>query len=169
MSVAPRSSFREPMSGGRARLLPWTSVMAGSLLTILPFGATLPLLPPFGLMMMLSWRLLAPLSLRVWAPALLGLFDDLLSGQPLGSAMLLWTLAFFLVELLEARSGVQDFWQNWVIAAAAITLVLALGRFVATPLTAHVDSALAVQILLAILLFPLCARGVAWIDARLER
>lgn len=169
MSIAPRAPFREPVSRGRARLLPWTSVMAGSLVTILPVGATLPLLPPFGLLMLLSWRLLAPLSLRVWAPALLGLFDDLLSGQPVGSAMLFWTLAFFLVELLEARSGVQDFLQNWVIAAAAIALVLALGRFVATPLSAHVDTALLVQIVLSILLFPVTARGVAWIDARLKR
>lgn len=168
MSLAPRV-FREPVSGGRARLLPWTSVMAGSLLTIVPWSATLPLLPPFGLMMMLSWRLLAPMALRVWAPPLLGLFDDLLSGQPLGSAMLLWTGGYFLVDALQARSAVQDFWQNWMMAAVAIALVLALGRLVATPLDANVDTALLAQIVIAVLLFPATAYGVAWIDARLER
>lgn len=140
--------------------------MAGSLVTILPWSGTLPLLPPFGLLMMLSWRLLAPLSLRVWAPALLGLFDDLVSGQPVGSAMLLWTLAYFLVEAMDARSGVRDFVQSWAIAAVAIALCLAGGRLVATPLGAHVDSVLLLQIVIAILIFPATARMVAWIDLK---
>lgn len=166
MTLPPRSPFEEPLPPGRARLLPWATVMAGSLITTLPWGATLPLLPPLGLLMMLSWRLLAPLSLRVWAPALLGLFDDLVSGQPIGSAMLLWTLAFFLVDALDARSGVRDFAQSWVIAAVAITLCLAGGRLVATPLDAHVDSVLMLQILTSVLLFPAAARLVAWIDLK---
>jgi rod shape-determining protein MreD len=166
VTLPPRAPFEEPLSHGSARLLPWSSVMLGSLVTILPWGATLPLLPPFGLLMMLSWRLLAPLSLRVWAPALLGLFDDLVSGQPIGSAMLLWTLGFFLVDALDARSGVRDFAQNWAMAAVAIALCLTGGRFVATPVGAHVDAVLTMQIMTAILLFPTTARLVAWIDAR---
>lgn len=166
MTLPPRSPFEEPLGPGRARLLPWATVMAGSLITILPWSATLPLLPPLGLLMMLSWRLLAPLSLRVWAPALLGLFDDLVSGQPIGSAMLLWTLAFFLVDALDARSGVRDFVQSWAIAAIAIALCLAGGRLVATPLGAHVDSVLLLQIVISILLFPAAARLVAWIDLK---
>ncbi|WP_288459058.1 rod shape-determining protein MreD [uncultured Sphingomonas sp.] len=161
-----RRPFDEPLTPGSARLLPWTTVMAGSLVTIVPWGATLALLPPFGLLMMLAWRLLAPLSLRVWAPALLGLFDDLVSGQPLGSAMLLWTLSFFLVEAMDARSGVRDFAQNWAIAAVSIAFCLAGGRLVATRLGAHVDSVLLLQIVISILLFPLAARLVAWIDLK---
>ena len=166
MTLPPRRPFDVPLPRSSARLLPWTSVMAGSLVTILPWGGTLPLLPPFGLLMMLSWRLLAPLSLRVWAPALLGLFDDLVSGQPVGSAMLLWTLAYFLVEAMDARSGVRDFVQSWAIAAVAIALCLAGGRLVATPLGAHVDSVLLLQIVIAILIFPATARMVAWIDLK---
>ncbi|MEH3103793.1 MAG: rod shape-determining protein MreD [Sphingomonas phyllosphaerae] len=166
MTLAARPPFEEPLGRGRARLLPWATVMVGSLVTILPWSATLPLLPPAGLLILLSWRLLAPLSLRVWAPALLGLFDDLLSGQPLGSAMLLWTLAFFLVEAIDARSGVRDFKQSWAIAAIAIGFVLVGGRLVATPLDAHVDSVLLLQIVISVLLFPAAARLVAWIDLR---
>jgi rod shape-determining protein MreD len=154
---------------GSARLLPWTTVMVGSLLTILPFGATLSLLPPFGLLALLSWRLLAPFAIRRWAPAFLGLFDDLVSGQPVGSAMLLWTLAYFLVGALEARSGLRDFWQNWVIAALAIAVALAGGRVAATPLGAHVDIALVVQVILSILLFPAVAFLIARVDARRGR
>lgn len=166
MTLPARPPFEEPLGRRRARLLPWASVMVGSLVTILPWGATLPLLPPVGLLLMLSWRLLAPLSLRVWAPALLGLFDDLLSGQPLGSAMLLWTLAYFLVEAIDARSGVRDFKQSWAIAALAIGFVLLGGRLAATPLDAHVDSVLLLQIMMSVLLFPAAARLVAWIDLR---
>jgi rod shape-determining protein MreD len=154
---------------GSARLLPWATVMVGSLLTILPFGATLSLLPPFGLLALLSWRLLAPFAIRRWAPAFLGLFDDLVSGQPVGSAMLLWTLAYFLVGALEARSGLRDFWQNWVIAALAIAVALAGGRLAATPLGAHVDVGLGVQVILSILLFPAVAFLIARVDARRGR
>jgi len=161
-----RPPFEEPLPAGRARLLPWATVMAGSLVTILPWDATLPLLPPVGLLILLSWRLLAPLSLRVWAPALLGLFDDLVSGQPIGSAMLLWTLAYFLVDAIDARSGVRDFAQSWAIAALAIGLALAGGRLAATPFGAHVDSVLLLQIMMSVLLFPAAARLVAWIDLR---
>ncbi len=166
MTRAPRRPFEESLPRHGARLLPWTTVMAGSLVTVLPWGATLPLLPPFGLLMMLSWRLLAPLSLRIWAPALLGLFDDLVSGQPVGSAMLLWMLAYFLVEAMDARSGVRDFVQSWAIAGVAIALCLAGGRLVATPLGAHVDSVLLLQIVISILIFPATARMVAWIDLK---
>jgi rod shape-determining protein MreD len=167
MASAPL--FREPLPLGSARLLPWATVMAGSLLTILPLGANLSLLPPFGLLALLSWRLLAPFAIRRWAPAFLGLFDDLVSGQPVGSAMLLWTLAYFLVGALEARSGLRDFWQNWLIAAAAITLVLVGGRVAATPLAAHVDVALAAQIVLSVLIFPAVAFLIARVDARRVR
>ena len=166
MTLPPRAPFAEPMAAGRARLLPWTTVMAGSLVTILPLGATLPLLPPFGLLVLLSWRLLAPLALRLWAPALLGFFDDLVSGQPVGSATLLWPLAYFLVDALEARSGVRDFWSIWLIAGFAIALVLLAGRVIATPWTAPVLLALCVQIVLSVLAFPLVARTVAFVDLK---
>ncbi|MFT3978226.1 MAG: rod shape-determining protein MreD [Sphingomonas bacterium] len=166
MSLAPRKPFEEPLPLGRARAIPWATVMAGSLVTIAPFGATLGLLPPCGLLMLLAWRLLAPLALRRWAPPLLGLFDDLLSGQPLGSAMLLWSLSFFLVDLFDQRTMFRDFWQDWLIAAAAIAMCLVGGRFVASPLTAHVDVVLVIQIVVSILVFPLAARIVAWIDRK---
>ena len=164
--MPPRKPFEEPMPHNPARLLPWATVMAGSLVTALPVGATLALLPPMGLLMLLAWRLLAPLALRRWAPAALGLFDDLLSGQPLGSAVLLWTLAFFLIDLFDQRTIFRDFAQDWLIAAAAIALCLVGGRFVASPISAHVDGVLVVQVLVSILVFPLAAWLVAWLDRK---
>lgn len=151
---------------GRARALPWLTVLAGSLVTIFPVAATLPLLPPCGLLMLLAWRLLAPLSLRRWAPALLGLFDDIVSGQPLGSAMLLWTVTFFLIDLFDQRTLFRAFAQEWLIAAAGIALCLIGGRLLASPIGGNVDSVLAVQIIVSILMFPFAARIVAWVDRR---
>lgn len=158
--------FRQPLPPRSARLLPWISVLLGSLITIVPVVASLPLLPPVGLLVLLAWRLLAPLALRLWAPALLGLFDDLVSGQPVGSAMLLWTLASLLVQALDARSGVRDFLQRWGIAAVAIALCLVGGRLIASPLGAHVDTVLVLQVVVSILLFPLVAFTVTRVDAR---
>lgn len=158
--------FETPLPPARARALPWLTVMAGSLVTAFPIGATLPLLPPFGLLMLLAWRLLAPLALRRWSPALLGLFDDCVSGQPLGSAMLLWTLVFFMIDLFDQRTLYRAFAQDWLIAAVAIAFCLIGGRLLATPLGAHVDLVLLPQIIVTILLFPFAARLIAWVDRR---
>ncbi|WBH16631.1 rod shape-determining protein MreD [Sphingomonas radiodurans] len=164
--IPPRKPFQTPLPPARARALPWLTVMAGSLITIVPVAATLPLMPPFGLLMLLAWRLLAPLALRPWAPALLGLFDDCLSGQPLGSAMLLWTLAAFLVDLFDQRTLFRSFTEDWLIAAGAIAFCLIAGRLLASPLGAHVDLVLVPQIIVTILLFPFAAWVIAWVDRR---
>ena len=149
----------------RARLLPWASVLSASLVAgALPIVAGAPLLPPLGRLMLLAWRLLAPLALRLWAPALLGAFDDLVSGQPLGSAMLLWQASFFLILLVDQRTMFRDFVADWAIATGVIAFVLVGGRLAAAPLAAHVDQMLLVQIAITVLLFPATARLVAWID-----
>ena len=146
--------FASALPPSRARVIPWVSVMAGSLITIVPVVASLPLLPPLGLVMLLAWRLLARFSLRPWAAAPLGLFDDLLSGQPLGSAVLLWSVCFLAIDLVEQRLVFRDFWQDWMIAGAAIAFCLAAGRLIALPFAAQVDGMLLAQMAISILLFP---------------
>ncbi len=166
MSIEDRSAFVTPLPPGRARALPWATVMAASTLTIFPIIATLPLFPPTGLLMLLAWRLLARFALRPWAAAPLGFFDDLLSGQPLGSAVLLWSLSFLVIDLIEERMVFRDFWQDWLIAAGAIAFCLIGGRLIAVPIGAHIDTVLLAQILASVLLFPVAARIVAWIDRK---
>ena len=92
--------FETKLPANRARIIPWLTVMAGSLVTIIPVIATIPLLPPFGFVMLLAWRLLARFAFRPWAAAPLGFFDDLVSGQPLGSAVLMWSLAFVAIDMI---------------------------------------------------------------------
>lgn len=161
-----RGAFDEPPVALKLRLLAPLSVMAGSLLTIWPYVATFPVLPPLGLMILLAWRLRRPDALAVWAPLPLGLFDDLLSGQPIGSAMLLWTLCFFSIDLMERRLMLRDFWQDWLVAAGGIATCLMLGRLLASPLAAHVDTVLLVQIVVSVLLYPIAAGIVGRLDAR---
>ncbi len=153
-----RGPFDEAPDSTATRLLPAISVLIGSALTLWPIIASVQILPPFGLLMLLGWRLTRTESLRVWAPLPLGLFDDLVSGQPLGSAMVLWTLCFFMIDLIDQRVVYRDFWQDWLIAGGAIGFCLILGRLVASPLAAHVDTVLLLQVAISVLLFPLAAR-----------
>ena len=44
----------------RTVLVPILSTLAGSAMAILPIIATEPIIPPFGLMLLLAWRLLRP-------------------------------------------------------------------------------------------------------------
>jgi len=140
--------------------------MAGSLMTIVPLIATIPILPPFGFVMLLAWRLLARYALRPWAAAPLGLFDDLLSGQPLGSAVLLWSLAFVAIDMIEQRLVYRDFWQDWLIASGGIACCVIGGRFLGVRVGTHVDTVLLAQIVITMMLFPLAARIVATIERR---
>jgi rod shape-determining protein MreD len=149
--------------------IPVVSVLVGSLITILPLIATFPVLPPLGLMTLLAWRLLRPDTVRIWSPLPFGFFDDLVSGQPLGSAMLLWTVSFLIVDLLDQRLISRDFTQDWVLASGGIGFCLIIGRLIATPLEAHVDTLLLFQVLASVLLYPFIARLVAWLDAKRGR
>jgi rod shape-determining protein MreD len=73
-------------------LIPAASVIAGSLLTLVPLVSQVPVLPPLALMIFLGWRFLRPEIWPIWAGLPFGLIDDLFSGNPLGSGMLLWTM-----------------------------------------------------------------------------
>jgi len=169
MSEPPPERFARSAPRWQRIGLPIVAVLLGSLVTIVPVVALNPLLPPFGLLMLLAWRLLRPELFPIWAAAPLGLFDDCVSGQPMGSAVLLWTISFFAIELFDTRLVWRDFWQDWLIAALAIAFCLIAGRLIASPIAAHVDTMLLVQILLAILVFPLIMRLVAWLDRKRGR
>jgi rod shape-determining protein MreD len=158
--------FDAKPTGGRPWAIPAASVMAGSAATLIPVIFTFPIMPPFGLIILLGWRLTRPDSLPVWVPLLLGLFDDLISGQPFGSAMLLWTVSFLVIDLLDQRLVWHDFWQDWLLAAGGIASCLILGRLIASPIGAHVDTVLLLQVIVSIMLYPVMTRLIAWLDRK---
>ncbi|MBN2971854.1 hypothetical protein JW805_07480 [Roseomonas aeriglobus] len=158
------SKFGEPISARRRSLIAAAVVMVGSLLPIVPIVAVVPYLPPLGLLLLVAWRQRSPDILPVWAGVPLGLWDDLLSGHPLGSAMSLWTLIMLTIDLIDHRLVWRDFWQEWLVAAGAVAGFLIGARLAGTPLRAHVDTVLLIQILIAIALYPLAAALCAWVD-----
>lgn len=145
--------------------IPAASVMIGSLSALVPQIALYPLLPPFGLILLLAWRTLVRDLWAPWAALPLGFFDDLFSGQPMGSAMLLWTLVFLILDIFDRWMMWRDYRQDWIISSALITIVLLAGLMIANALGGQTSVALIVpQIFVSALCFPLAVRLCARLD-----
>ena len=148
-----------------ARGVPWASVMLLSLMPFAPLFVSAPIIPPLAFMALLAWRMLRPGMLPVWAGAPLGAFDDLYSGQPFGSAVLLWSLAMLVIDLIDIRLRWRGFLQDWALAASLIAAYLVLAVFVsnlaggAAPLRTILP-----QIVLAVIAHPLVTRLIAALD-----
>ncbi len=156
---------REP-STLKMLAIPIASIALCSMVTTLPFLLSQPLLPPVGLMMLLAWRLMRPGLLPMWAGLPFGLFDDIFSGQPFGSAGLLWSLVMMTIELIDSRAIWRDHFQDWIIASILIIAVLLAGLFI-TGLAHAAPQPLILlpQIVLSILLYPLVVRICARLDS----
>ncbi|WP_340587761.1 rod shape-determining protein MreD [Erythrobacter alti] len=145
--------------------VPWLIILLASLSPLLPIIAPLPILPPLGYLFLVAWRVLRPGLLPMWAGLPLGFFDDLFSGQPLGSGIMLFSLTMIALDLIEVRFPWRGFWQDWGIAIIFLALYLFLAtlfsgaglRLVQYPLILP-------QLALSILLFPLVAQIVALLD-----
>ena len=169
--LPPGAALSRQPSPLLARAMPWLSVLLGSLLPGWLGIASHPLCPPLGLLLLIGWCQLRPGLLPPWAGLVLGLADDLVSGQPLGSAVLLWSLVVLGLELLEYRLPWRSFHTEWLFAGALIAGALLLGLGLAN-LTGGASRVVLVlpQIVASVLAWPLAARAVAWLDrARLVR
>jgi rod shape-determining protein MreD len=158
--------FDREQSTFKMLAIPVASIVTASMVTTLPIFTSQPLLPPFGVMMMLAWRLMRPGLLPVWAGLPFGLVDDLFSGQPFGSAGFLWSLAMLAIELIDSRAIWRDHLQDWLIASVIIATVLFAGFEIASLAHAGLDMVILLpQIILSILLYPLCVRLCARLDS----
>jgi rod shape-determining protein MreD len=145
--------------------VPWLSILLGSLAPWLPVIAPAPVLPPLGFMMLLAWRLLRPGLLPLWAGLPLGLFDDLYSGQPVGSGVLLFSLALIAIELIEIRFPWRNFWLDWITASALLIVYVAAAAVLSgAELTLVQLRVIVPQLVLSVMLFPVVARLVAHLD-----
>ncbi|MES2699063.1 MAG: rod shape-determining protein MreD [Pseudomonadota bacterium] len=148
-----------------AQGLPWVTILLLSLAPLSPVIAPAPVLPPLAFMLMVAWRLLRPQVLSLWAGFPLGLVDDLYSGQPLGSGIMLFSLSLIALDLFEARFPWRNFWQNWLVAGTLIVLYLLVAGLVSGAQLTFVQLRMIVpQMLLSVLLFPLIASLVALLD-----
>ena len=145
--------------------LPWLSLVLASLTPLLPVIAPAPLLPPFAYLLLLAWRLLRPGLLPLWAGFPLGLVDDLFSGNPIGSGILLFSLTLIALELIEQRFPWRGFWQDWLVASLFVSAYLVLAALVSgAPITFVQLVVIVPQLLLSVAMFPILARFVSLLD-----
>jgi rod shape-determining protein MreD len=165
MERLPRRRIGKMPTRRRMMGIPVASIMGASLIPVLPIIATSPIIPPFGFMMLIAWRLLHRTMFPVWVPVPLALFDDLISGQPVGSSMILWTLTFFAMDLLDRRMIWREAVQDWLAASGLISFILFGGLGFANLGPAQTNIVMVLpQLLLSILLFPLISRICASLD-----
>lgn len=145
--------------------VPWATIMLASLAPTWPVLASAPVLPPFGFMLLLAWRQGHPGLLPIWAGLPLGMIDDVYSGQPFGSAILLWSLTMLLLEIVEARFPWRNFLLDWLVSAGLISAYLVISLLFANWAGAAASiEILGPQAMTAIFLFPLTGRLVALFD-----
>lgn len=162
--IASRSINRAP-SPAVAISVPWLTIALASMAPILPLIASAPLLPPLGYLMLLGWRQMRPGLLPVWAGLPLGALDDVFSGQPFGSAILLWSLTMIALDALEAKVPWRNFLQEWAVATVLIAayILLCLG-IVNIAGGSAMPQVVLMQLLLAVMMYPLVGRAVAACD-----
>ncbi|MDY7097372.1 MAG: rod shape-determining protein MreD [Pseudomonadota bacterium] len=165
------SRINRAQSPWRALTVPYATIMLASVLPFILLADVMPLLPPLGYLMLLGWRIMRPGLLPLWVGVPLGAFDDLFSGQPFGSAILLWSVAMITLEIIESRFPWRGFWQDWLSAGLAIFLYLASAMLVSgSQITLPLVLAALPQLLLSILLYPILAQAIAVLDRfRLSR
>lgn len=151
--------------------LPVATILLGSLSPWLPVIASAPLLPPVGFLFFLSWRLVRPGLLPLWAGIPFGLFDDLFSGQPLGSAIMLWSLVMLALEVIDNRYPWRNFLQDWLLSIFLVVIYLLISAVLAGFGNGTVRLELLLpQMAFSILLYPVIALFVGRFDRlRLRR
>ena len=155
----------------RRRAVPVITTIMASLIDLLPFIASRPLVPDFAFLTLIAWRLLRP---EIWTAQMalpLGLANDLIAGHPIGQSMALWTLTLLLFDLADSRVGYRDFWMDWLFAAAAVLGYAAGGWWIGMAMGSRMSFlVLGPQILLSLLAYPLVARLILRLDRwRLSR
>ena len=159
------TGINRAVSPWRALTVPYLTIILGSIIPAVLLVDSVPIVPPLGYLFLLCWRIMRPGLLPLWIGVPLGIIDDIFSGQPFGSAILLWSLTMIALEAIETRFPWRGFWQDWFTASLAIVLYVLAAMVVSgtnpTPILAF---AVLPQILLAVVLYPVVARFVSRLD-----
>ena len=159
-----RNIGQGPVAG--ARFVPAVSVLIASLLTALPIISTSGWYPDFGFLVLIAWRLLRSDAWPAWWAAPLGLFNDLVTGHPVGFSIAVWTAAMLLLDLADRRTMWRGYWLEWIFAAIMLLANEAAEWRVAQVMGASLPfKSVVPPLLISILSFPI----VAWLVSRLDR
>jgi rod shape-determining protein MreD len=168
MVRAALSSGRRIGQGPRvgASYVPAISVLAGSLLSVLPIVSVSGWYPDLGFLVLIAWRLLRSDPWPAWWAAPLGFANDLVTGAPLGMSVVLWSATMVLLDLVDRRTMWRDYWIEWGLAALLLLLGESFEWWVAG-LTGPVGSFASIlpPLLIAVFAFPIAA----WLVGRLDR
>lgn len=174
--IDPRASHNRRGTGSRQInkehspflmiFIPWATILLASYIQSIPIATAGPLLPPIGFLFLLAWRLLRPGVLPIWSGIVFGMWDDLFSGQPFGSAILLFSAAMLAIELIEMRFPWRGFAQDWLIAATIAVIYILIATLVSgSSLSLALFAAIVPQLLLSIIAYPF----IAFIVSRLDK
>lgn len=151
----------------RQQHLPIISTTAATLLTLLPIVVSSPFIPDFAFLVLIAWRLLRPEMWTATTALPLGLFDDLITGHPLGQSMALWTIVFLAFDAMETRLVWRDYLTDWLAASLAICFFVWGGWYISRQMGSEIDFAVMLpQLGLSILAYPIIARIVLALDRR---
>ena len=149
-----------------ALAIPALSVLAATLLSVLPVISKHGWWPDAGLLMLIGWRLLRADAWPAWLAAPLGLVHDLLTGAPVGLSIALWPFFMLALDVVDRRTMWRDYWIEWLLASLFIALAIIASWRVAAWEGAPVSFYTVLPaILIAIFCFPLAA----YLVSRLER
>lgn len=149
-----------------ADYIPAATVVAGSMISLLPIVSATGWWPDWGLLMVVAWRLLRADAWPAWWAAALGFVNDLITGNPIGLSVALWAAMMIAMDVLDRRTQWRDYWIEWGIAALFITIAELAQWRAAAVLGAAVPLGVTAgpAILVNILCFPVAAFLVARID-----
>lgn len=169
LSAAPEEIGRKRINRAPSPIvangLPWLTIMLASMASFSPVIASAPVMPPLAYMMLLAWRMLRPGMLPVWAGLPLGFVDDLYSGQPFGSGIVLWSATMLAMEVIDERFLWRGFMQDWLTASVLTTAYLVLCSAIAGLATRYpLPIVIAPQLLLSLVLYPVVTGLVAMLD-----
>lgn len=146
--------------------VPWATILLASYLQSVPIAVSGPLLPPLGFLFLLAWRLLRPGVLPIWSGLIFGIWDDLFSGQPFGSAILLFSATMLAIEIIDIRFPWRGFAQDWGIAAAITVIYIFVATLISgSQLSLPLVGVVVPQLLLSIIAYPF----IAFIVSRLDK
>jgi rod shape-determining protein MreD len=110
-----------PASAGAAIML---SLLAALLLSLLPLPDwAAPLRPPWLIMVLIYWGMVAPHRVGVGVAWLTGLVQDLIQGALLGQHALAYALALYVVVKLHQRLRVYPLWQQSTLVLGLLCMV----------------------------------------------
>jgi rod shape-determining protein MreD len=167
--AAGRRARLEWLFAGRGRIaLPALTVLAASLMMMLPLPLAWPVMPHLPLLLVLLWATVQPRLLPAWLAFLLGLVQDALAGAPIGLHGTLFLLLVVAVRLGEQRMPARGFALGplpallLVVAAFLLSWQIQLLLLRPVPLGPHL-----VQALLTCLAYPAALRLVSGLQLRL--